>query len=91
VDDMIYTKSEAWSHEREWRLYLGDGRNKNAPHEDVKFGHRELTGVILGCRMGVPERIEVVELVKRLYPHAKILQAATLNHRYELELLETAY
>lgn len=91
VDELIYTKSEAWSHEREWRLYSGDGRNKHAPYEDIKFGHRELTGVILGCRMSEQERMEVVELVKKIYPHAKILQAATLNHMYELELLETAY
>jgi hypothetical protein len=40
--------------------------------------------------MGEQERIEIVELVKQLYPHAKILQAATLNHMYELELLESA-
>lgn len=91
IDDLVYTKSEAWSHEREWRLYSGDGRNKHAPHEDVKFGHRELTGVILGCRMGEQERLEIVELVKQLYPHAEILQSSTLNHMYELELLETKY
>lgn len=91
VDDLIYTKSEAWSHEREWRLYSGNGRNKDAPYEDVTFGHRELTGVILGCRMNEQERIEVVELVKRLYPHAETLQAVTRNHTYDLELIQIAY
>ena len=91
VDDLIYTKSVAWKHEREWRIYSGDGRDKNAPHEDIKFGRNELTGIILGCRMPEAHRSKLAALANHFYPNAKILQASTMNHRYELELKETNY
>ncbi|WP_064120713.1 DUF2971 domain-containing protein [Pseudomonas fluorescens] len=91
VDDLIYTKSDAWAHEREWRIYSGDGRDRLAPHEDVKFGSKELTAVILGCRMPEADRVDLAGLVKRSYPHAEILQAATMNHKYQLELKKTEH
>lgn len=84
---LIYTKSEAWNHEREWRICSGDGRNKDAPHEDVPFGSRELTGVIFGCRMPTEQKLALSEMVQKLYPHAELLQATPINHNYQLEIL----
>ncbi|NWA66738.1 DUF2971 domain-containing protein [Pseudomonas reactans] len=86
VDDLIYTKSDAWTHEREWRIYTGNGRDKLAPHEDIKFGHRELTSVILGCRMSEADKTELSLCVNRLYPHAEIVTASLANHSYQIEL-----
>lgn len=86
VDDLIYTKSLAWAHEREWRINSGDGRDKQAPHEDKVFGSKELTGVIFGCRMPDNERAIFEDLVKSLYPHTEILQAHTIDSKYELEI-----
>lgn len=86
VNTLIYTKSDAWKHESEWRIFSGDGRSKNAPHEDVKFGAKELTGVVLGCRMPPDQRAALSLTIKRLYPHAEILQATPANHSFRLEL-----
>lgn len=91
VDDLIYTKSAAWAHEREWRIYSGDGRNKDAPHEDIVFGSKELTGVILGCRMPEADRSNLSALIRRSYPDAEILQASIIDHKYEIELKKTKY
>ncbi|MBF6036821.1 DUF2971 domain-containing protein [Pseudomonas sp. P155] len=91
IDALIYTKSEAWAHEREWRIYSGDGRDKFAPHEDIRFGNKELTAVILGCRMPEADREALAMIVKERFPHAKILQANTINHKYQLEMQPTNY
>lgn len=86
INTLVYTKSDAWKHESEWRIFSGNGRNKNAPHEDVKFGAKELTGVVLGCRMPLDQRAALSLTIKRLYPHAEILQATPANHSFQLEL-----
>lgn len=86
VDTLIYTKSEAWKHESEWRISAGNGRNKFAPHEDKVFGSRELTGIIFGCRMPPDQKAALSLAIRRLYPHAEILQAAPANHSFQLEL-----
>jgi len=85
---LLYTKSAAWSHEREWRICSGDGRNKDAPHEDIRFGSRELTGVIFGCRTPNDHKHLLSEIVKKSYPHAQLLQAAPISHSYELEIVK---
>jgi hypothetical protein len=87
INSLIYTKSEAWKHENEWRIFAGDGRNKFAPHEDRKFGARELTAAVFGCRMPLEQKTALSLTIKRLYPHAEIFQAAPANHSFQLELL----
>jgi len=37
LDRLVYTKSSAWAHEREWRIYTGDGRTREAAFEDAPF------------------------------------------------------
>lgn len=86
INTLTYTKSDAWKHESEWRIFAGDGRNKNAPHEDVKFGAKELTGVVFGCRMPLDQRASLSLAINRLYPHAEILQATPANQSFQLEL-----
>ncbi|MHA6196406.1 DUF2971 domain-containing protein [Pseudomonas wadenswilerensis] len=86
INTLIYTKSEAWKHENEWRIFAGDGREKNAPHEDIKFGSRELTGIIFGCRMPPDHQEALSKMIKKKYPHAEILRAAPANHSFQLEL-----
>jgi len=87
IHTLIYTKSDAWKHEREWRIFAGDGRNKNAPYEDIRFGQRELTGVIYGCRMPPDHQKSLTTIIERLYPHAEILQASPAKQSFNLELL----
>ncbi|MGY1952728.1 MULTISPECIES: DUF2971 domain-containing protein [Pseudomonas] len=86
INSLIYTKSDAWKHESEWRIFAGDGRDKNAPHEDKKFGSKELTGVVFGCRMPLHQQLALSETITRSYPHAEIFQATPANHSFQLEL-----
>ncbi|MDX9664253.1 DUF2971 domain-containing protein [Pseudomonas sp. P5_152] len=87
IHSLIYSKSDAWKHENEWRIFAGDGRNKFAPYEDSEFGAKELTGAIFGCRMPPDQRTALSLTIRRLYPHAEILQAVPANHSFQLELL----
>lgn len=86
INTLIYTKSDAWKHEHEWRVFAGDGRNKYAPHEDIMFGTRELTGAVFGCRMPLEQKTALSLIIRCLYPHAEILQAVPANHSFQLEL-----
>ncbi|WP_218726509.1 DUF2971 domain-containing protein [Pseudomonas sp. D1HM] len=87
IHSLIYTKSDAWKHENEWRIFAGDGRNKFAPHEDKPFGARELTGAIFGCRMPPEQKTALSLTIRRLFPHAEILQAVPAKHSFQLELV----
>lgn len=87
IHTLIYTKSEAWKHENEWRIFAGDGRDKNAPYEDIAFGSKELTGIVFGCRMPPDHQEALSETIKRRYPHAEILRAAPADHSFQLEIL----
>lgn len=86
INALIYTKSEAWKHENEWRIFAGDGREKNAPYEDIKFGKKELTGVVFGCRMPSDQKAALSQKIGHLYPHVEILQATPADHSFQLEL-----
>lgn len=73
--NMAFTKSKHWEHEREWRVFAGDGRNKNAPYEDVPFGANELAGIVLGARMPLEDRTQLARLAKSVNPAARIYGA----------------
>lgn len=86
IDTLIYTKSDAWRHENEWRIFAGDGRDKHAPFEDIAFGAKELTGIIFGCRMPLEQQEVLQNLIAHRYPHAEILRAVPVDHSFRLEL-----
>jgi Ribosomal protein L7/L12 dimerisation domain/Protein of unknown function (DUF2971) len=75
MNRMVYTKVTKWAEEREWRIYSGTGRNPEARYEDIAFNPLELDAVIMGCQMPEHDRVELSNMTRRLYPHAKILRA----------------
>ncbi|WP_226488941.1 DUF2971 domain-containing protein [Pseudomonas sp. B20] len=91
LEKLIYTKSDAWAHEKEWRLQSGDGRNKYDAFEDIKFAKSELTGVIFGCRMPEEERTLLANMVRLHYPHAEVLQAEIRSDEYQIEICMSSY
>jgi hypothetical protein len=72
---MALTKASSWSHEKEWRIFAGSGRDKGAPYEDIPFNRWELDAVILGCRMSDQDRLDIRSLVRRQFPHAHLFLA----------------
>jgi hypothetical protein len=90
MDAIIWTKSNHWAHEREWRVYAGRGRSDHL-YEDIPFNARELDGVIFGVRMIEAERTTLAELVRTRYPHIELLQAKTKTDAYGLAIESTEY
>lgn len=86
MDRLVYTKSVHHSHEREWRLCTGVGRDQRARFEDSRFNSRELTEIILGCRMNAADKTEIIKLARAHYPHSSILEARLDGREYRLTL-----
>lgn len=87
LDQLIFTKSSDWSHEKEWRIFAGAGRKRNQDFEDIRFNPLEIDSVIIGCKMPDSDRAEVVELVRTMYPHARLRQMMTLDRDYGLRVV----
>jgi len=83
MDEVIYTKSSHWAHEREWRVSAGRGRS-DGPYEDVPFNAKELDGVIFGVRTAEAERRALADLLRARYPHVKLLQAKARTDAFGL-------
>ena len=88
LDDIVFTKSHHWSHEREWRIYAGSGRSK-AASEDIPFIPEELNGVIFGLRASGETRTEILNLLKGRYPHVETMQAKVKENSYALTIAAT--
>ncbi|MDO8802183.1 DUF2971 domain-containing protein [Phenylobacterium sp.] len=88
IDDVVYTKSNHWAHEREWRISSGAGRTRDA-FEDIPFGRNEIDGVIFGLRTAEDDRREIGALVGRIYPHAQLFQASIRPGAYALDIAES--
>jgi len=90
LNRLIYTKSIEWAHEREWRIFSGDGRDANALYEDIPFHQLELEAVIFGCRMPVQDRAAFSRLIREEYPHAQILHAQRAERDFQLHIVPAA-
>jgi hypothetical protein len=86
-DEIVWTKSIHWAHEREWRVSAGDGRS-SASFEDIPFNSKELDGVIFGVRAAETERIAVTKLVRTHYPHVELFQAKAKTDEYALTIVK---
>jgi len=69
-EDVLYVKASDWSYEREWRLHYASGSISD--HADYTFLPQILDGLYLGCRMPKESRSQLIELMKRNFPHASI-------------------
>lgn len=85
IDRMVYTKSEEWAYEKEWRIQSGDGRKPNDLVEYAGFFTEELFGVYFGCRISQGTRNLLLPLIRHRYPRALIWQARRETNSYKLE------
>jgi hypothetical protein len=84
----VFTKAIEWAHEKEWRLYAGDGWEPSKPFEDVSFNQQELDAVLLGCAMPSDDRKRIAELTRSHFPAAKIFQARKHDREFSLIMEE---
>lgn len=71
---LVYTKAVDWSYERGWPIYSGNGRQQDAPHEDLRFGPLALDAVLFGLNNSNDGRVSLARLVRKEYPHAELLR-----------------
>jgi hypothetical protein len=74
LQNMIFTKAEEWSYEKEWRVAL-PGTNPADHWQDIKFHPLELAGIYLGCNMSQAAKTELVGLMQARYAHGEIIVA----------------
>jgi hypothetical protein len=72
MDRLMYTKSEAWAHEREWRICSGSGWAPAQPFEDNPFRANELDGIICGMNMPSDTRSDIAKLASN-FPNVEFL------------------
>jgi hypothetical protein len=86
--NVVYSKARDWSYEHEWRV-LG-GFQKGVMTEDIPFRAKEVTAVILGCRMPDADRKELLDIIAKKYAHVTVKIARKAQRRFELEFLHVA-
>ncbi len=84
VKRLVYTKAIDWAYEKEWRIWSGRGRSKEAIYEDVAFDPEELEAVYFGCQMTAEYRRDFTALIADRYPHAKMVQAQKAKNEFRL-------
>jgi len=84
TDRMIYTKSDEWAYETEWRIQSGDGRKPGDPIEYAGFGDRELHAVYFGCKSSQETKDSLMPVIRKHYPYSEIWQAKREMHTYAL-------
>jgi hypothetical protein len=82
---LVWTKSNHWKHEREWRAYAPRSET-NELWEDVPFDESQLTGVIIGARTVASRRDAIIGLVEDSYPHVELLQSSLMTDKYALDI-----
>lgn len=84
LDQIILTKSSVWSYEREWRA-VASLRDKTQQYEILPFAPEEIGAVYLGCKIAADDRTEIIDITRRKFPSARILQAE--RHEREFSLM----
>jgi hypothetical protein len=74
------TKSDAWSHEEEWRLVSQKGSGY------FPFDPVALDGIILGCRISASHEARLRRIVGAREPKIELLRAQRAEGEYELEI-----
>ena len=96
-DELLFTKSDEWSYENEWRLvdshYMADdsGVEKTRAgneymHYSFRFKPEALKNIIVGCRASKEFLAELEGLGKTQYPDLDIRKAKKHATDYKLEL-----
>jgi hypothetical protein len=75
LDKLIYTKSNDWKYEQEYRLYVPFCIKPSQDFATLEYHPEELTSVFLGCRMSQQNTEMVMALAKAVNPIVAIYKA----------------
>lgn len=85
--DKFLTKSKLQSKEKEWRLLATVDtaqQDESLWFDDIGFASTEIRAVYLGAGMENTKKQEVVTILQRKYPNARLFQAVVKNSQFEL-------
>lgn len=81
INKLVTQKSRCWEYENEWRLLV-----PNATSDKLPFRKESVKAIILGCDMQDKQKELIVNIQRRLYPHALVLQAQRDNYEYKITI-----
>ena len=85
LEPLIYTKSNEWEYEGEYRLACPRLIPKGASEGFLSLYPRELSRIYFGCRMPDEQRQELKTLARNLNSSARFSRAVMARREYALE------
>lgn len=82
VERLIYTKSEEWAYEREYRLFVAFMLRPGQEFATLKFHPEELTGIYFGCRMPDEEIRQMQTAAEDLNPAVRLYRSIIAPKEY---------
>ncbi|MHB1186639.1 DUF2971 domain-containing protein [Thiobacillus sp.] len=82
-----YAKSKHWSYEREWRVWypLAD---TSGEYDEMPIRSSELRAIYIGCKASREFIEDIVPILRRSFPEARVYQATKKEDAYALTFAE---
>ncbi len=77
----VYTKATCWEYEQEIRFVRTPFSYGVGP---MSFPAEKLKQLILGCKIAEGDKVKAIEIVKKNFPHAEILQSVMSQTQYKI-------
>lgn len=82
-----YVKSRHWSYEREWRVWYPMA-DTSGEYDEMPVRSSELRAIYIGCKATREFIEEVVPILRRSFPEARVYQAIKKEDAYVLTFVE---
>jgi len=80
IERLVFTKSEEWAYEQEYRLFVPYMIEPNQQFTTFKFHSEELTGIYCGCRMQEDEIRQIQISAEKINPTVKLYRSRLRTH-----------
>jgi hypothetical protein len=77
LDKFVYTKSDEWAYEKEWRIDSAAGREPQRDHEFAGFFNSDLVSVTYGLRSSQSDQVYWSTLAREINTSVKFYRADT--------------
>ncbi len=81
-DALLFTKSDFWCYEKEWRVIepMGSGA--------YQIGDDDLNGIIMGCQISDQHRTRIMYMIEKRKNKPKLYQARVKHSEFGLDIVE---
>lgn len=76
MEEYTHTKTTDWAYEKEWRIASWKRPHESGTYSDYRFLPNELIGITFGASTSEGDKRDLVLMLRKLYPHVMIWQAA---------------